>query len=189
LLAIIAAQPHHPSDQGVSPKDLSRAREAAREQFTKNFRELQESSRRLLREHEAGRLKSNLLSKQVKSIQKCAKNLRALLQLGEPEKLPQVNSSPQTPQAFDLFIRRLASVVSAFAHNPVHRNSKVFNTDDAARARDDLEMIIKLAKLLEDQARNYQASSGQITSPSKAAPSALKVERKRSQKPSTLVGD
>jgi hypothetical protein len=149
--------------QGVPPEDVGRAKAAARQQFTKSFGELQASSQALLREHEAGQLKPGMLSKRLKTIQKCAKSLRLLLQLGEPEPLTEGNGSPHTPQAFDQSIRRLAAIISSFAHNPIHQNNKVFNTGDAARARADLERILLLSKTIEGQARNYTALQAQMT--------------------------
>jgi len=149
--------------QGVPPQDLGRAKAAARQQFTKSFSQLQESSHALLREHEAGQLKPELLSKRLKTIQKCAKSLRLLLQLGEPEPLTEVNGVPRTPQAFDQSIRRLTAIISTFVHNPIHQNNKVFNTGDATRARTDLERIITLSKTIEGQARKYTALQAQMT--------------------------
>jgi hypothetical protein len=142
---------------------VGRAKAAARREFTKSFGELQQSGYTMLREHEAGQLKRSRLSKHLKSIQKSAKSLRALLQLGEPAPITEVSGSPQTPQAFDESIRRLTQVISAFAHNPIHQNSKVFNTGEATRARTDLAVIIALAKLIESQARQYTALPTQAT--------------------------
>jgi len=149
--------------QGVPPQDLGRAKAAARQQFTKSFGDLQASSHALLREHEAGQLKPEMLSKRLKTIQKCAKSLRLLLQLGEPEPLTEVNGAPSTPQAFDQSIRRLAAIISTFVHNPIHKNNKVFNMGDATRARTDLERIIALSKTIEGQARKYTALQAQMT--------------------------
>lgn len=148
--------------QGVPPEDLSRAKAAARQEFKKSFAEIQESSRVLLQEHEASQLTPSRLSKHLKSIQKSAKSLRLLLQLGEPEPLTEVNGLPRTPQAFDQSIRRLAAIISAFAHNPIHQNNKIFNAKDAARARTDLERIITLSKRIESQARKYTTLQAQM---------------------------
>lgn len=161
-LCLLPAIEARASRQGVPSQDLSRAKAAARQQFTKSFSELQESSQALLREHEAGQLKPGTLAKRLKTIQKCAKTLRLLLQLGEPEPLTEVNGSPRTPQAFDQSIRRLAAIISSFAHNPIHQNNKLFNTGDAARARTDLEKIITLSKTIESQARKYTTLQAQM---------------------------
>jgi hypothetical protein len=152
--------------------ELSRRREAARKQFADNFRELQVTGYALLREHEAGRLKPARLSKGVKSIQKRAKNLRSLTQLGEPPPDREKEAPPEplaAPQAFDQAIRRLASLIYTFSHNPVHQNNKVFNTDEAARALRDLLAIIDLAKELENHAEKY-AAPPPAPSPTPSAP-------------------
>jgi hypothetical protein len=139
-------------------QDPNLARRQAREQFQKNFREIQLIGQRLVREHEAGRLKPSQLAKETKAIQKCAKNLRSLQALGEPL-APSAESigSLDSPQDFDQSIRRLAKLIYDYAHNPTHQNNRVFNTDEAARARQDLEMAIKLARALETKAKNYLA--------------------------------
>ena len=64
-----------------------------------------------------------------------------------------------TPEEFDESIRKLAKLIWDFSHNPVHQNSKVFNTDLASRAQTDLLAIINLSKLIESRAKEYVFSS------------------------------
>ena len=144
-----------PSRQGTPQQDVSLAKAAAHQEFNKNFRELQESSQALRHEHEAGHLAPGQLAKHLKSIQKCAKNLRRLMQLGVLEHRPEINGSPQSPQAFDQFIQRLTRTIQTFVHSPVHQNNKVFDMGASSRARVDLEMIIELSKVIERQAHRY----------------------------------
>jgi hypothetical protein len=149
---------------GVAAGEEARARARARYQFAKNFRELQELGYRLLREHEAGRLKPAQLAKDAKAIQKRAQSLRSLLILGDDLPPPEVIGSLATPQEFDRSLRRLARLVYSFAHNPVHQNNKVFNMSEAARARADLATLIQLAKAIGGQAKSYAPLSGQANS-------------------------
>jgi hypothetical protein len=131
----------------------------ARQQFSKNFRDLQVLSQALLREHESGQLTASRLGKEAKSIQKCAKTLRTLMALGELAKTPdEVDKQLDSAQEFDQSIRRLAKMIKDFAHNPIHQNSKVFHTVEATKAQTDLLTIITLAKVIESQAKNYQAA-------------------------------
>lgn len=152
-----AAEPLY---QSARKWEQERERAYNRQQFTKNFRDLQLLGQNLLAEHEAQRLTSARLAKDSKSINKCAKALRALTALGSLAVPPKVNKNIATPQEYDKSIRLLAKHIWDFAHNPVHQNSKVFNTDQAGRAQTDLLAIIDLSKAIENKARGYSHTSG-----------------------------
>ncbi|HKQ78604.1 MAG TPA: hypothetical protein VJ810_33205 [Blastocatellia bacterium] len=138
-------------------KRLERERERAyaREQFTKNFRDLQLLGKELLKDHEATSLTPGKLSKSARSINKSARTLRSLIALGEMALEEPVNKEIDTAQEFDESIRKLASLISEFAHNPVHQSNKIFNTDLAERAQTDLLTIINLSKALESKSNRY----------------------------------
>jgi hypothetical protein len=139
----------------VKQMEKERERAYAREQFKKNFRDLQLLSQGLLREHERARLTSAKLAKDTRSINKCARTLRTLIALGEMANEVEINKEIDTAQEFDESIRKLSKLIRDFAHNPVHQNNKVFNTDQAERAQTDLLTIINLSKALEDKSKNY----------------------------------
>ena len=141
-------------------KRLERERERAyvREQFTKNFRDLQLLGKGLLQDHEATKLTPRNLSKGVKAINKSARTLRSLIALGEMASEVPVNKEIDTAREFDESIRQLVNLISEFAHNPVHQSNKVFDTDQAERAQTDLLTIINLSKALENKSRRYTSA-------------------------------
>lgn len=142
--------------QSERAADRDRLRRAAREQFSQNFRELQVLGIGLLKSHERGDLRPPRLSKDTKNIQKRAKTLRSLAALGEPLDPPEeYGSKLGSPEQFDKSIRELARLIHRFAHNPIHKNSKVFNMALASQASSDLVNIINLAKIIEDNANGY----------------------------------
>jgi hypothetical protein len=151
-----AAEPLY---QSARKWEQERERAYNRQQFTKNFRDLQLLGQNLLTEHEARRLTSTRLAKDSKSINKCAKALRTLTALGSLAVPQKINKNIATPQEYDQSIRLLAKHIWDFAHNPVHQNSKVFNTDQARRAHTDLLVIIDLSKVIENKARGYSNTS------------------------------
>ncbi len=132
-----------------------RERAYAREQFTKNFRDLQLLGKGLLQDHEATRLTPAKLAKSARAINKSAKTLRSLIALGEMASEVEINKEITTPREFDEAIRQLASLISDFAHNPVHQSNRVFNTKQAERAQTDLLTIINLSKALENRSKGY----------------------------------
>jgi hypothetical protein len=150
----VSATPE-PKQQPSKSAEQERARAYNRQQFNKNFHDLQVLGQNLLKEHEASRLTSERLAKDSKSINKCAKALRTLTALGRLAIPQKINKEISTPQEYDESIRRLAKLIWDFAHNPVHQSSKVFNTDHAERAQTDLLMIIDLSKVIEGRARGY----------------------------------
>lgn len=145
------------SERGAAAKDQARHRNYVRQQFAKDFRDLQHTSIGLLREHEKGRLTGARLARDVKTINRCARSLRHLMALGELPPLPD-EEEIHSAREFDQSIRRLSRVVYSFAHNPLHQNSKVFDLKHAARAQSELAAIISLSKSLENQARGYAAA-------------------------------
>jgi len=138
-------------------KRLERERERAyaREQFTKNFRDIQLLGKGLLQDHEATKLTPDKLAKSARSIHKSAKALRTLIALGEMASEVEIDKEIDTHREFDLSIRRLAALISDFVHNPVHQNNKIFNTDLAERAQTDLLTIINLSKAIENKSKSY----------------------------------
>ena len=142
---------------GQSSKNWEQERERAyhRQQFAKNFRDLQILGQNLLKEHDANRLTSAQLAKDSKSINKCAKALLSLTALGGLASPPQVNKDINTAKQYDESIRRLVKHIWDFAHNPHLQNSKVFDTEQARRAQSDLLAIIDLSKAIESRAKGY----------------------------------
>ena len=65
-----------------------------------------------------------------------------------------IDKEINTPRQFDQSIRRIAKLIYDFAHNPIHQNSKVFNTDQAQQAQTDLLAIIDLSKAIENKAKS-----------------------------------
>src|SRR5262249_40760487 len=109
----------------------------------------------LLQDHEAAKLTSGKLAKNTKSINKCARALRALIAMGEMASEIAINREIDTAREFDEAIRKLASLIWDFAHNPVHQSNKVFDTGLAERAQTDLLTIINLSKALENKSKGY----------------------------------
>lgn len=140
-----------------STKSLERERDKAyvRQQFNKNFSLLQVTGQKLLKEHEHNKLTSTRLANDVKTINKCAKTLQSLVALGDLAEPPKINKEINAPEEFDQAIRNLAQHIWDFAHNPIHQNSKVFNTNQAEKAQMDLLSIIDLSKALESKAKRY----------------------------------
>jgi hypothetical protein len=145
------------SQSQTTDKRLERERERAyvREQFKKNFRDLQLLGKGLLQDHEEIRLTPGKLAKSARAINKCARALRALIALGEMASETPIKKEIATAREFDESIRKLATLISDFAHNPVHQSNKVFNTDEAERAQTDLLTVINLSKALENKSKRY----------------------------------
>ena len=142
--------------------EADRQKAVSKIQFTQNFHDLQLNSQKMLREHEAGALTAALLGKATRAINKCAKTLRGLMALGDLAVAPQPIEKPINGQEkFDRAIRQLSQLVYDFAHSPVHKNSKVFDTKAATKAQIQLLTIIELSKALETQARDYPQSISQ----------------------------
>ena len=143
--------------QNAEQAARERERKAAKEQFSQNFRELQQIATATLKAHDQRSLKASDLQKNVRGIQKRAKTLRGLTVLGEPASPPENYARKiESPADFDRAIKTLARLVYDFAHNPIHQNTKVFDTNRAAQAIEDLINIINLAKIIEDNSDNYQ---------------------------------
>ena len=142
--------------QSRKAETQERERRAARESFNENFRELQLLGINLLKDHRNGNLSRERLAKDTKTIQKRARTLRGLMVLGEPGGPPiQLESKINTPVQFDKFIGWLSRLIHDFAHNPIHKNTKVFDTDEAGRASADIINIINLARLIEQSSGGY----------------------------------
>lgn len=159
LLLSYVALPHPAGPQNRIEREREKA--VARQQFSKNFRELQVTSQQLLQEHVAGQLKPPELAKKAKAIHRSAKTLRVLMALGQLAEEPHaIDEELSGAQEFDQSIKRLAKMIYDFAHSPIHQNSKVFNTVEAAKTQKDLLTIISLAKVIETQARKYSKAPG-----------------------------
>ncbi len=148
--------------QGNKSIERERDRAYARQQFTKNFRDLQVTSQNLLKEHDEKRLTQKRLTKDIRIINKSAKALRSMMALGDLAEPLKIDKEINTPQEFDKSIRRIAKLIYDFAHNPIHQNSKVFNTDQAQQAQTDLLAIIDLSKAIENKAKSYTGKAGDV---------------------------
>ncbi|MFN0086905.1 MAG: hypothetical protein ACKVX9_16055 [Blastocatellia bacterium] len=135
--------------------EAERERAYARQNFQKNFKQIQIVSQKLLRDHEARLVTGERLGKDARSINKAARTLRALMALGKMAQEAEINESIDTPEEFDESIRQLSKLIWDFAHNPIHQNSKVFNTNLARQAQSDLLSIINLSKTLSDKSKGY----------------------------------
>ncbi len=145
----------HQTNAQSRKMEQDRERIYARQQFARSFRDLQLLGQGLLKDHKAGNLTPSRLEKDTRSIRKHARNLRQLMALGDLAIETEIEKEVSTPEQFDKSIRRLSSLIWEFAHNPIHQNSKVFNTDQAERAQTDLLTIINLSRLIEDKAKSY----------------------------------
>lgn len=137
--------------------ELQRDRAYSRQQFSKNFRDLQLLGQKMLKEHENKQLTPEKLAKGARAINKCAKTLKFLMVLGDMADPPEISKDIETAEEFDDYIRRLAKHIYDFAHNPIHQNSKVFNTNQAERAQTDLLSIIDLSKIIENKSKAYSS--------------------------------
>jgi hypothetical protein len=141
--------------QSAKPSERERERAYNRQLFKKTFHDIQILGQNLLKDHEAGRLTTGRLAKDVKAIHKCAKVIRSLTALGDLAEPEVINKDIDTPREYDESIRLLAKHIWDFAHNPVLQNTKVFNTDQAQRAQTNLEAIMDLSKAIESKAKGY----------------------------------
>ena len=144
------------TQQATEEAARARARRAAQHDFEENFRAIQVVGIDLLKSHEDGTLDSQHLAKNTRAIQRHARALRGLMALGPPITKPQpIIQQIQSSETFDKAIRALAKLVADFAHSPIHKNPKVFDTDLAAHASTDIVVIVELAKLIERRAKDY----------------------------------
>lgn len=155
LSSKLLATPNNLKAQSTKSQDRERDKAYTRQQFNKNFSELQVTGQKLLKQHELKQLTSSRLANDAKTINKCAKTLRTLIALGDLAVPQKVDREIDAPEEFDQAIRRLAKHIWDFAHNPIHQNSKVFNTDQAEKAQTDLLAIIDISKALENNAKKY----------------------------------
>lgn len=149
----------HPNFQAPKRSEHERERAYNQQLFKQSFQNLQILGQNLLKDHDAGHLTSGRLAKDAKSINKCAKALRSLTALGDLAVPTIINKDINTARKYDESIRLLAKHIWDFAHNPVHQNTKIFNTDEAARAQTDLLAIIDLSKAIESKAKGYVTAS------------------------------
>ena len=136
-----------------------RSRKATQLQFAESFRSIQIVSKGLLKAHEDGTLVPGQLSKDARAIQRYARSLRSLMALGPPTTKPrEPEHQLHTSRDFDVAIRNLTTLVWEFAHNPIHKNPKVFDTDEAAKVAADIVTIVEMAKAIERRAKDYTRS-------------------------------
>jgi len=157
-------------NQGASVSERARERTYAREQFARHFKSIQVRSQQLLRLHEKRTLNAKQLREEAGQINKSARMLRQLIALGSLAARVEQKTRFAAPEEFEEAIRKLANLVWEFAHNPVHQNGKVFNTQQAAAAQTDLLSIIELSRALQREGSGYQPP-GVDRSPSTPAPS------------------
>ena len=155
LVSLLLTIAHPATLQNRKADAQERERRAAKESFNENFRELQILGINLLKDHRSGALNKGRLAKDTKAIQKRARSLRGLMVLGEPSEPPIELESKITAPQFDKFIGWLSRLIYDFAHNPVHKNTRVFDTEAAGRAAADIVNIINLAKLIEQCSGDY----------------------------------
>ncbi len=139
--------------------DKEREKLYLRQQFARHFKSIQETSQSLIRAIEKKNLSANQLSREARLINRSAKSLRGMMALGELAKPEPMKIGIESSRDFDQAIRQLAQLIHDFAHNPIHQNSKVFNTRLAARAQTDLLSIISLSKMIEEQSGRYDPAS------------------------------
>ncbi|MFM8392854.1 MAG: hypothetical protein ACKOB4_02890 [Acidobacteriota bacterium] len=156
ILATTGHQLFGQTNQSTSQIERNREKAYLRQQFARHFRAIQVLSQEVLKAQEEGTLTSNRLGKEMREINKSARNLRSMIGLGalaEEEELKMVFSAPED---YDEAIRLLGRLIREFARNPSHQNSRILNTDQATEAQTDLLSIIRLSKALAAQARSYQ---------------------------------
>lgn len=143
-------------NQGASVSERARERAYAKEQFARHFKSIQVRSQLLLRLHEKRTLSTKQVREEAGQINKSARMLRQLIALGSLATKVEQKTQFATPEEFEEAIRKLANLVWEFAHNPVHQNGKVFNTQQAAAAQTDLLSIIELSRALQREGNGYQ---------------------------------
>ena len=158
-------------NQGASVSERARERAYAREQFARHFKSVQVRSQLLLRLHEKRTLSAKQLREEAGQINKSARMLRQLIALGSLAARVEQKTRFAAPEEFEEAIRKLANLVWEFAHNPVHQNGKIFNTQQAAAAQTDLLSIIELSRALQREGSGYQPP-GVDRPPSTPSPSA-----------------
>ena len=146
-------------NQGASVSERARERAYAREQFARHFKSIQVRSQQLLRLHEKRTLSAKQLREEAGQINKSARMLRQLIALGSLAARVEQKTRFAAPEEFDEAIRKLANLVWGFAHNPVHQNGKIFNTQQATAAQTDLLSIIELSRALQREGSGYQPPS------------------------------
>lgn len=158
-------------NQGASVAERARERAYAKEQFARHFKSIQVRSQLLLRLHEKRTLSAKQLREEAGQINKSARMLRQLIALGSLATKVEQKTQFATPEEFEEAIRKLGNLVWEFAHNPVHQNGKVFNTQQAAAAQTDLLSIIELSRALRREGSGYRPPRVD-PAPSPPAPSA-----------------
>lgn len=134
----------------------ARERQALKESFQENFRELQLLGINLLKSHRSGELDAARLNRDSKAIQKRARAIRSLMVLGNPEVKPvELPSKLKSEQDFSKYVGWVSRIIYDFAHSPIHTNTKVFDTELATKAATDLVNIGNMAKLLENSSVHY----------------------------------
>ncbi len=159
LADLSAAVPVPQINQGASVAERARERAYAREQFARHFKSVQVRSQQLLRLHEKRTLSAKQLREEAGQIHKSARMLRQLIALGSLASKVEQKIQFASPEEFEEAIRKLANLVWEFAHNPVHQNGKVFNTQQAAAAQTDLLSIIELSRALQREGSGYHPPS------------------------------
>ena len=156
ILATTGHQLFGQTNQSTSQIERNREKAYLRQQFARHFRAIQVLSQELLKAHEEGSLTSNRLGKEMREINKSARNLRSMIALGALAREEELKTVFSKPEEYDEAIQLLGRLIREFARNPSHQNSRILNTDQATEAQTDLLSIIRLSKALAEQAKFYQ---------------------------------
>src|SRR5678816_2448927 len=101
-------------------------------------------------------IRDRRLNRDSKAIQKKARALRSLMVLGNPQVKPlELPSKISSEKDFSKYVGWVSRIIYDFAHNPIHTNTKVFDTELATKAATDLVNINNMAKLLESNSAHY----------------------------------
>lgn len=97
----------------------------------------------------------------VEEVGKRAERLRSNLFPPKHDRRPakKAGKKPE-PGDWKELLAALDSAVTSFVHNPTFTNLKVVDAEDSARARSDLDRVIRLSDLLRREAERLKASKG-----------------------------
>jgi hypothetical protein len=101
------------------------------------------------------------LSEAAEEVRRRAARLKSNLFAAEPEKKPKGEGVEEKAQA-DLksLLSALDGALASFVNSPIFQNTKVVNPDDSAKARHDLEEVIKLSARVVKEADRMKKPGG-----------------------------
>lgn len=135
------------------------------EQIAEDFERIQAVNNRMM----AAVMRSDapdyrLVSDSTAEIRKRAARLRSNLPLPEPEEKGGGRAAdykgPEDAAQLKAALLRLDRALMGFVKSPVFKNPDVFDADDAARARRDLEEVVELSRLLNKDAERLSKAAG-----------------------------